>query len=291
MNTTPGSKNDQNLIAFYDATLSRLNTPYQAQWVETSYGKTHLLLAGAADAAPVLVLHGSASNAAGCWPLINGLSAQYRVVAPDAPRQLGKTEPFRLSTRNADYGKWLAEILDHLKITRTKVVGFSFGGWMAFKLAIYSPDRMDIIVLLSPIGLAPFRVQYWLRAPLFLARMLVFQTEAAIVRFASLIAGPTASQEVVAELAAAAKVFLKNFYMQATPYRFKKEDLQKIVSPTMLLAGRYDTFCEPEKVAARIKDCLPAAQTEIAAGAGHVVYLEEPEFVSTRILEFFERDL
>lgn len=59
-----------NLVAFYDATLERLTKPYQTQRVDMRYGNTHVISAGAESAAPILVLHGSASNAAGCWPLI-----------------------------------------------------------------------------------------------------------------------------------------------------------------------------------------------------------------------------
>jgi len=122
VNKTSESKNHRNLIALYDATLGHLKIPCQTQWVDTSYGKTHLISAGAEYAAPVLVLHGSASNAVGCWPLINGLSSKYRVYAPDAPRQLGKTEPFQLSTKNSDYGKWLEEILDHLEVKQINIL-------------------------------------------------------------------------------------------------------------------------------------------------------------------------
>lgn len=291
VNKISKSKNQQSLVALYDATLKRLKTPYQALWVGTSFGKTHVISAGAEDAHPVLVLHGSASSAAGCWSLINGLSSKYRVYAPDAPRHLGKTEPFRLSTKNNDYRKWLEDVLNHLEIKHTNVVGFSFGGWMACKLAMHAPERIDKIVLLSPIGLAPFRVQYWIRAPLFLLITLIFRTNASIGRFASLIAGPTASKELIEELTGSAKVFLKNFYMQGFPHSFKMKDLKKLVAPTLLLVGRHDTFFEPEKVVSRINEHVPAAQTEIIEGVGHVVYFEKPEFINRRILEFFECDL
>ncbi|MCJ7622260.1 MAG: alpha/beta hydrolase [Anaerolineaceae bacterium] len=196
-----------------------------------------------------------------------------------------------MSTKNTDYGKWLEEILDHLEVKQIKVVGFSFGGWIACKLAIYNPKRIDKIVLLSPIGLVSFRVQYWMRAPVLLLNMMVFQTDSSIGKFATLIAGPTATKDVIEELVVSAKVFLKNFYMDAIPYRIKKEDLKKFLGPMMLLVGRHDTFCEPEDVVSCIRECLPTAQTEIIEDIGHVVYFEKPEFVNARILEFFENDL
>ena len=284
------TEGQRELVALYDATLERLTIPYQIQWVDTGYGKTHVISAGTVGAAPILILHGSASNAVGCWPLINGLASKYRVYAPDAPRQLGKTEPFRLSTKNADYGKWLEEVLDHLEIKLTSVVGFSFGGWMACKLAIYAPERIRTVVLLSPVGVAAFRVRYWIQAPVLLLKMLVSQTDKSIRRFAAFIAGPTATKEIIEELVVSAKVFLKNFYMQGTPHRLKKKDLKKLVAPTMLLVGRHDIFCEPEMIVSRIKENLPKAQTEIIEDVGHVIYFERPELINARIIEFFESD-
>ena len=90
----PKPKNYQELVALYDATLENLTIPYQTRMVETSFGNTHVVTAGETDASPVLVLHSAASNAVGCWPIINSLASNYFVFAPDAPRQLGKTENF-----------------------------------------------------------------------------------------------------------------------------------------------------------------------------------------------------
>ncbi len=291
MNKTSGSKNKRSLIELYDATLDHLKTNYRTQWIETSYGKTHLISAGAEGAAPVLILHGSASNAAGCWPLINGLSAKYRVYAPDIPRQLGKTEPFQLSTKTADYGKWLEEILDQLEVDQIRVVGFSFGGWIACKLGTYIPKRIEKIVLLSPIGLAPFRIQYWMRAPVLFFSMLVLRKETSIGKFATLIAGPTASKKLIEELVVSAKVFLENIHMQAIPYRIKKEDLKELSAPMMLLVGRHDTFCAPAEIVRRVRDFSPTAQTEIIEDAGHVIYFEKPEYINARIIEFLDSNL
>jgi len=48
--------------------------------------------------------------------------------------------------------------------------------------------------------------------------MLISQSEASIRRFASMISGPTTSEEIIEEMVIAAKVFLKNFYIQDMPY-------------------------------------------------------------------------
>ena len=288
MNTQPDTKGYQELVALYDATFARLTTPSRARFIDTSFGVTHIVSTGSPSAEPVLVLHGAASNAVGCWPLINGLAAKYCIYAPDAPRQLGKTEAFHMSSANQDYGKWLAEVLDILNIERVQVVGFSFGGWMSCKLASFAPERIEKMVLISPIGIAPFRIQYLLQAPPRFLAMLISRSEASIHRFAKLVAGPTASNELIDEMATSAKVFLKNFHFQDIPYRLSDINLHKIVAPTCLLVGRYDPFCNPEMTASRIQNNLPNSQTEVIPDAGHVLIFEKPELINARIINFFQ---
>jgi pimeloyl-ACP methyl ester carboxylesterase len=274
------------LVAWYEATLKRLTGTYESLTVETRFGKTHLIAAGPDHAPPVVILHGAASNAVGCWPLINGLAPTYRIYAPDAPRQLGITEPFRLSPRGADYGKWLVDILDALNVAQADFVGFSFGGWMTLKLAAFAPQRVARVVLLSPVGVVQFRLQYLMRAPIFLLGLLIRPTEAALHRFARFITGPTASNAVVEEFAEAGQVFFKNFKMQAVPLRLSKRDLQRLDAPTLLLMGQHDVFCRPETVVSRLQEHLPDAQATIIADAGHAICFERPELVNGRILEF-----
>ncbi len=90
------------LHALYDATLKRLVVPFNSQFVPTRFGKTHLITAVLDSPVSIILLHGAASNAAACWPLINGLAKTCAVYAIDIPRHLGKTEPSRLSPRRDD---------------------------------------------------------------------------------------------------------------------------------------------------------------------------------------------
>lgn len=288
VNIDPVKKNYKELEALYNATFVQLTNPSRTQFIDTSFGQTHLVSSGSREAKPVLVLHGAASNAVGCWPLINGLASKYCVHAPDAPRQLGKTETFHLSSANQDYGKWLAEVLDKLEIERVRVVGFSFGGWMACKLALFVPKRIEKLVLISPIGIAPFRIRYLLQAPVSMLWMLISRSDASVHRFTKLVAGQTASNELIDEMATSARVFLKNFHFQDIPYRFSRKNLQKISTPTYLLAGKYDPFCNPEVTVSQIQNNLPNSQTEVIPDAGHVLIFEKPELVNARVIKFFE---
>lgn len=109
----------------------------------------------------VLLLHGSGPgvSAAANWRLtIPALvGAGYRVIAPDQ-LGFGQTVP----PEGHEYGveSWLAhavELLDVLGVERSSVVGNSFGGAMALRLASRHADRVDRLVLMGAAGV-PFPI-------------------------------------------------------------------------------------------------------------------------------------
>jgi pimeloyl-ACP methyl ester carboxylesterase len=103
---------------------------------------------------------------------------------------------------------------------------------------------------------------------------------------ARLVAGPTAPQPMIDDVADAGRVFIQNFHMPATPVRLSRQDLQKCQSPTLVLLGQYDSFCDPSAVLSRLSANLPDGQIEIIPNVGHAFIYEHPEMVNTRIMDF-----
>ncbi|GAA6526188.1 alpha/beta fold hydrolase [Intrasporangium sp. DVR] len=109
----------------------------------------------------VLLLHGSGPgvSAAANWRLtIPALvAAGHRVIAPD---QLGFGQTVPPEGHEYSVDSWLAhavELLDALGVERASVVGNSFGGAMALRLASGHPDRVDRLVLMGSVGV-PFPI-------------------------------------------------------------------------------------------------------------------------------------
>src|SRR6266851_2815136 len=44
------------------------------------------------------------------------------------------------------------ELMDRMNLTRTDLVGFSIGGWIAAELATKVPERINRLVLIGPVG-------------------------------------------------------------------------------------------------------------------------------------------
>ncbi|MGD9689935.1 MAG: alpha/beta fold hydrolase [Phycisphaerales bacterium] len=101
---------------------------------------------------PVLLLHGSPGESANLRDLGARLAAAGRdVIAPDLPG-------FGFSTRDVPSFSIRAHahssraLLDHLKIDRVHVVGWSMGGGVALHLADNAPRRVASLTLLGAIG-------------------------------------------------------------------------------------------------------------------------------------------
>jgi pimeloyl-ACP methyl ester carboxylesterase len=102
---------------------------------------------------PVVLLHGGTGGGANWFRLLGPLSLRYRVLAPDLPG-FGLSDP---DTPRAPLGELAAERLDEwlttLDLRGVLVVGTSFGGLAALRLAQRSPARVNRLLLLDSAGL------------------------------------------------------------------------------------------------------------------------------------------
>jgi pimeloyl-ACP methyl ester carboxylesterase len=104
--------------------------------------KIHYLEAGRGS--PVVLVHGYTGTAEGNWfrnGVAEALAANHRVVAIDC-RGHGKSEKPRDPAR---YGPQMAkdvlELMDHLKIDKAHVHGYSMGGYIVTQLLAMAPER------------------------------------------------------------------------------------------------------------------------------------------------------
>lgn len=113
--------------------------------------QTNYLEAGSGD--PVLLIHGSGPGvtAYANWRLnIPELARHFRVLAPDMAG-------FGFSQKTGHYGMapWIEQLLgflDALGLDRVSLVGNSFGGGLAVRLAVDHPDRVERLVLMGAVG-------------------------------------------------------------------------------------------------------------------------------------------
>lgn len=110
--------------------------------------------------APVLLLHGGGPGAAGLSNYsrnVEPLAERFRVIVPDLP---GYGRSAKGVDQHDPFG-YLADqirgLLDALGIDQAHLVGNSYGGSCALRLALDAPGRVDKLVLMGPGGVGTTR--------------------------------------------------------------------------------------------------------------------------------------
>lgn len=120
--------------------------------------RTNYLAAGTGE--PVVLIHGSGPGvtAYANWRLtIPDLAKRYRVLAPDMVG-FGYTErPDDVSYGVQTWADQVVGFLDALSLPRASLVGNSFGGAIALRVATQHPDRVDRLALMGSVGV-PFPI-------------------------------------------------------------------------------------------------------------------------------------
>jgi pimeloyl-ACP methyl ester carboxylesterase len=107
-------------------------------------------------------MRGAGGNADLWAPDIIHLAKGFWVYAIDVIGESGKSAPTRPSYKGVDYGDWLLDIFDALKIERASVIGTSRGGWLTLKIALYAPERVNRIIPISTEGIAPVSASFFM---------------------------------------------------------------------------------------------------------------------------------
>ena len=123
-------------------------------------GRRELFVTEAGEGAPVVLLHGGGPGATGASNYvrnIDALSQHYRVIVPDMPGYGGSSKDLDFSDPFGDLALSIRGLLDELGIEKAHLVGNSYGGAAALRMALDRPDRVDRMILMGPGGIGTTR--------------------------------------------------------------------------------------------------------------------------------------
>jgi pimeloyl-ACP methyl ester carboxylesterase len=274
-------------LAAYDAALKLWPVSYEELDIPTRFGVTHVVAAGPKDAPPLVLLHGYMATSVMWGPNVADFSRGYRVFAIDVMGQPSKSVPGEPIRHATDYAAWLTATLDGLNLDRVSLVGMSFGGWIALKYAVATPERIHSLALLSPGGVLPMVKQFTLRAML-----MVFVPARFTVNSFMHWAGITGTGvQPVLDLT---YLGLKHFQMPQETMRVDRdaanlvadEELRHLRMPVLLLFGDGEVIYDSAKALDRARRLIPDLEAELIPGCRHDMCFSQSRIVDARVLDF-----
>jgi len=125
-----------------------------------SVGRRQIFVTEAGAGDPVVLLHGGGAGATGASNYarnIDTLAGRFRVIVPDMPgygrssKDIDHDDPF------GDLASVFRGLLDELGLDKTHLVGNSYGGAAALRLAMDRPDKVGRLILMGPGGIGTTR--------------------------------------------------------------------------------------------------------------------------------------
>ena len=252
------------IMAFYDAVLARWPVPYETFNLPTRHGETFVIASGEKSAPPLVLLHGSASNAVSWVGDVPEYSQHFRVYAVDLPGEPGKSAENRPAWDGPGFAEWLEDVLDGLKIQKTALLGISQGGWTALKFATTRPERVTRLVLLAPGGVMPTRPAFILKAVI----LSMFGRWGA-ERINRIVFG---KQPIHPEAVKFMDAIMTHFKARiGKEYLFSDDELKRLNMPTLLIGGTEDALIPMESVIPRMQKLVPQLKAVLIPGMGHAL--------------------
>lgn len=274
------------ILNLYDQKLKDLNINYQYKTVETTFGKTNVIITGDASKPPILIVHGSN----GCAPIALetyfGLDTHFQVFAVDVLAQPNKSAEIRLSMKNDDYGKWLHEVIDNLELKNVTLAGFSFGGLVILKALEFKDANIKDVFLTAPAYIVngnPLRALFKVFIPM--KRYMKTKKAKYVERFL---------KELFTESDAFASQFLSkvflDFKMDFTPVPvINRREANAIITPITLIAAKNDIMFPGEKMIKRAHKIFPSLkETILLEESKHVQNSDDNKRIVNLISRNFE---
>jgi 3-oxoadipate enol-lactonase len=249
----------------------------------------HHLVDGPADA-PVLLLGSSLGTSAAMWaPQVPALAQQFRVVRFD---HLGHGEsavpqgPYTIAQR----GREVLALLDDLQVARASYAGLSLGGMVGMWLAAHAPERVDRLALLCTSALLGPPSGWVDRAVTVRTQGTRSIAEAVVARWFTP-GWAQAHPDAVRRHAAMMGTTPVEGYAgccEAIAAMDLRADLAAITAPTLVVAGA-DDLATPVEHAETIIAAVDGARLAVVDSAAHLANVEQPEAVTTLLLEHFDR--
>lgn len=242
-------------------------------YLHTSFGETYVLEMGDPTQETLVLLHGAMTNHAVILNVMRHLVGRYHLLIPDLPGHAGWSTEESPDPMGDDYGRWLIEVLDALKIDRCHFMGLSYGCFVANRLIALAPERVDRAFFMVPAGF--ILMSHWAVIKYFLLWVILLG-----------ITGKESHLHRILDLVFTERpdgLMLDFFRITMTgmkPVSAKHKliapaETARFTRPLYILGCENDVTVDPTLLKVRAAAAYPHAQVEILPGAKHTPPLDD----------------
>lgn len=236
---------------------------------------------------PVVFVHGLGGDLHLWWAVMQTLSVNHHVVAMDL-RGHGLTSGGRANVTMKTYMQDVEALIDALELPAVTLVGHSMGTLVAQMVAGDRPEAVDQLVLVGGISSfePPQKQAYQDRADTVEADGM----DALVDPWLEAALSPRTHGRIPQVAGLLRDAFLRNDpkqYARACRALAKAPSIDRgqLGQPTLLIVGDHDRST-PMAMTERLHREIPVSRVKVIHGAAHWAPLEEPDQISTALLEF-----
>ena len=271
---TPEGKRE--ILKLYDSQLERLLIPYKDIYVDTSFGKTHLIETGNLNGEPLLVFHGGNATTAYNLLTCGFLFKDFHIYAVDTIGHPGKSAETSLSAANYDYGKWTGEVISMLGYEKISLFGGSFGGGIIAKTMCAAPDKVKRVLMYIPSGI---KNAVQLKNARMMFPMIMYWISGGDIWLKKTMMPMAIKEENISEdIYRTAKLSIDHVKVKTMmPTNVSASKMKRCTAPTLVMAAEKDCLFPGPGVLRRAKKIIPNGRTYLIRDRGHMHYLTERE--------------
>jgi pimeloyl-ACP methyl ester carboxylesterase len=268
----------------YDKSLSLWTIPLAEKYIDTSYGRTHLIICGNTNSKPLVLLHAASCGATIWYKNVESLSKKYCIYAIDLITESSKSILTRKISNPNENADWLNEVFDKLPFDKFHLCGLSIGGWTAANYASVYPNKVEKLILLSPIqNIAKMYNAFFFK----IIKMGIKPTRKNIENYIGW--GGSKEAPLPDSIIEQFTISIMNINSNAAfPKWIKKEKLKNLDMPVMVLFGKNEFAFSVEKAVKRAKKTITNLKVKVLENVSHLLPVSAPELVNKEVLLFLE---
>lgn len=226
----------------------------------------------------LIMLHGWGQDVSTFWPDLDYLKDDLTIWLIDLPG-FGRSEPPKEKYDSGDYAKIIAEFIKKNGIKNVTILGHSFGGKVAIRVASEYPKLVDKLILVGASGLKPYAsLKKYIS---FILAKIIKHTLPNFFNFKSKIRKDF-YRKIESDYADAGRlrgVYLKTIREDLTEY------LKKIDQQTLIIWGDQDRAV-PLKYGKKMYQLIKNSKMVILEDKGHFLHIHDPERFTSYVKDF-----